>query len=387
MGELHVVVGGMFGSESKGRVTASIIDKLLRKRPDRNVTCIRVAGPNAGHIVWATPPKAIAEANLSITPTKPPMEKFPMRQIPVGFVQPNCRLYIGPGSEISIAVLQEELNLLETAGFQVRNRLFISPQATILEPRHAQEEAALVGAIGSTGKGIGAARSDRIWRRAQLAGDSLELRELIEDKYIRDIHDQINRTTQEDVVIEGTQGFGLGLHAGYYPKCTSSDCRAIDFIAMSGISPWSSGFWREELAIHVVIRPYPIRVAGDSGELKNETTWDELGLAAEKTTVTQKVRRVGQFDPDLVIRAVEANGTNHSQLHLAMADQLVPECRFMDDATDLRVLAPAARRKLWEFIQALPYNEKLSSLGTGPVSQIWLSKAHLDEIRDASWIY
>lgn len=386
MGELHVVVGGMFGSESKGRVTASLIDRLYRKRPDRRVTCIRVAGPNAGHIVWAVAPRDIAEADLSINPSKPPMMKFAMRQIPVGFVQPNCRLYIGPGSEISLPVLEEEINLLEHAGFSVRDRLYISPQATMLEQRHAESEAALVGAIGSTGKGIGAARAERIWRRATLAKDSPQLRLLIEERFIRDIHEDINQSFSETVVIEGTQGFGLGLHAGYYPKCTSSDCRAIDFIAMSGISPWSRGMNGDSFSVHVVIRPYPIRVAGDSGPLENETTWEELGLAPEKTTVTQKVRRVGHFDPELVKRAVLANGEEATQLHLAMADQLVPEARFMDTFTDLKVLAPEQRRRLFEFAVALPFNNQLRSLGTGPASQIWLTREQAQTLTDPGWV-
>jgi hypothetical protein len=108
------------------------------------------------------------------------------------------------------------------------------------------------------------------------------------------------------VIIEATQGYGLGLHAGWYPKCTSRDVRAIDALAEVGISPWQPGV--DRVLVWVVFRPFPIRVAGDSGELRNETSWDDLGLPPEYTTVTQKVRRVGMWDPDLARQALWANG-------------------------------------------------------------------------------
>jgi adenylosuccinate synthase len=137
------------------------------------------------------------------------------------------------------------------------------------------------------------------------------------------------------IVIEGTQGYGLGLHAGYYPTCTSSDTRAIDFLAMAGINPWSPGL--EHVTVWLVARVFPIRVAGASGPLKGETTWEELGLPEERTTVTHKVRRVGDWDSDLIRKAVVANGgatfePSHAFLHggyevvvaLTMVDQLIP---------------------------------------------------------------
>lgn len=372
---IDVVVGGAFGSESKGRVTASLIDQIYQSQPDAYVTCVRVAGPNAGHIVWAVPPSARE-------PEKP--EKFAMRQIPVGFVHPRTRLYIGPGSEINPDVLSEELNMLENAGYSdIRQRLHISPQATWLTHEHIAAEVDLVRAIGSTGKGIGAARADRIRRQARLICDYPAIGDLIPENNLRELHDQINATYPERVVIEGTQGYGLGLHAGYYPKCTSSDCRAIDMLAMSGISPWA----HESLVnIHLVIRPFPIRVAGDSGPLAGETSWAELGLPVEFTTVTKKPRRVGTFDPELVTRAIHANGASRTQLHLAMTDQIVPECKFMDSYHDLMVLTPEARAKLVGFLQSVPYNWLIRSLGTGPHSQIWLGANQLEDLyTKVSW--
>ena len=127
---------------------------------------------------------------------------------------------------------------------------------------------------------------------------------------------------ERTVQIEGTQGYGLGLHHPNYPQVTSSDCRAIDFMAMAGVSPWDTAV--EDLQVWLVFRPYPIRVAGNSGPMLGETTWEQLGLAQERTTVTQKVRRVGHWDPKLARDAVYANGgpSEHLYLALTMADQL-----------------------------------------------------------------
>jgi adenylosuccinate synthase len=150
------------------------------------------------------------------------------------------------------------------------------------------------------------------------------------------------------IVIEGTQGYGLGLHAGHYPTCTSSDARAVDFLAMAGISPWSMGI--EYLGIWLVARVYPIRVAGNSGPLKGETSWEKLGLPIEKTTVTHKVRRVGEWDPELIRDAAIANGAEILEgqtefrrwqmgteilVALTMADQKIPAIRGKVDYYDL----------------------------------------------------
>jgi adenylosuccinate synthase len=179
--------------------------------------------------------------------------------------------------------------------------------------------------IGSTGKGIGAARADRIMRRAKRIEDDGDLVETLYEAgadFI-DLPNLARSGHWDYIIIEGTQGFGLGLHAGFYPYCTSSDCRAIDFLAMAGINPWH-GY--TEFNIWGAARVFPIRVAGNSGPLRNETTWDELGLPPEFTTVTKKMRRVGQWDRGLVSNACRANGGPGTvQVAVTMLDQLFPE--------------------------------------------------------------
>ena len=63
-----------------------------------------------------------------------------------------------------------------------------------------------------------------------------------------------------------------------------------------------------------MLRTLPIRVAGESGPLFAETTWEQLAdesngyIRPERTTVTNLIRRVGRWDSELAREAVQANG-------------------------------------------------------------------------------
>lgn len=361
MKSLKVVVGAQYGSEAKGHVTAQILDHdhdMMHAfdghaRPQVNV---RVAGPNAGHTAYT--------ANG---------EKFALRSVPVGATRRYpVTCVIAPGSEIDLDVLIQEWEALTEAGWTHNKTLYVDPNATLLEQRHKGEEASrlLVEKIGSTGKGIGAARSDRILRSAKRLVDvhnvAVRLRKL------PNVHFEPYRySATDDVVIEGTQGYGLGLHGLHYPQCTSSDCRAIDFLAMAGISPWQA----ESFMVWAVARMFPIRVAGNSGPMWNETTWEELGLPEERTTVTNKVRRVGRWDMDLVRDAVLANGGGpYVKLALTMVDQAWPEfagVRSWGEALDVMRIHSGGtytEHELWQFMWRITSQTgaHVGMLTTGP---------------------
>lgn len=357
MSILSVVVGGQFGSEAKGAVTA----RLARQSAASNVNVhvVRVAGPNAGHTAYDD------RGN-----------KWPLRTVPVGAVVPGATLYIAPGSEIDIRVLHKEVTELEAAGIPVRDRLLIDGQATILTDDHVETEggADLVGRLGSTGKGIGAARADRIMRKAQIAWDLAP--ELSRYGLVGDVSTALQRRLLEGdshVIVEGTQGYGLGLHAGYYPQCTSSDCRAVDFLAMAGIDQNLA----DSYEVWVVLRRYPIRVAGNSGQLLNETTWEALDLEPEKTTVTQKIRRVGEWDPTLARRAVLANGGPRVvRVALTMADQAIRGIAGADGRIleNFEEITPADARELNDLVSQVQNDAGAEVLlvGTGPNSMLEL---------------
>jgi adenylosuccinate synthase len=112
-----------------------------------------------------------------------------------------------------------------------------------------------------------------------------------------------------DVIVEGTQGFGLSLlHGTEYPYVTARDTNASGFASEAGLSP------RHIDEITLVIRTYPIRVGGNSGPLADEISWGEISELAqapatfpEYTSVTGRLRRVAKFNIDNVRLACDYN--------------------------------------------------------------------------------
>lgn len=299
MSKIFSVVGGNFGSESKGAAAAYLA------ADNDSITVVRVAGPNAGH------------SAIGVLDGK----KYAMCQVPVAAVTNlTARLVIAAGSEIDPAVLNAEVDQLDNAGYKVSSRLIVDGAATFMMPEYAQKEQndGMWERLGSTAHGIGEARAARIMRTALTWEQALQRDVALAARYAANTQRNTGPMLMQylrdgnDVMIEGTQGYGLGLHGKFYPQCTSSDTRTIDFLAMAGISPW--GLPGVEVEPWVVVRTFPIRVAGNSGPMYKETTWEALVemsggyIQPEKTTVTKRIRRVGHWDPELAREAVEANG-------------------------------------------------------------------------------
>lgn len=357
--KIDIVVGGQYGSEAKGHVTQRILNEFhirnQRSYPGRVLprqVNVRVAGPNAGHTAYDSAGR-----------------KWALRQVPVGAVsdQPMV-LAIAPGSEIDPDVLIGEIDALTTAGHLANKILCIDPTATVITDQHKQFEsiAGLVGKIGSTGKGIGAARADRVMRRADRL---IDLPQLVAHLHTANVRvSAMDYRPTDHVFIEGTQGYGLGLHGPVYPQCTSSDCTAIDFLAMAGLNPWNA-----YIAIHVVARMYPIRVAGNSGPMYKETSWEALGLEPEFTTVTQKKRRVGEWDALLVREAVKANGGHPAAtIALTMVDQKWPGLAGVRSNGEL--VESVGSASLFEFIKQVQAETgtQVTQITTGPTTGVFL---------------
>lgn len=386
-GRLSVVVGAQFGSEGKGAIAAHL-SKLENnyyfneddERTVRETWVVRVGGPNAGHTVYGSCPGDGPGGVYACDNCDEHGHAWRLRQVPVGAVSnPHARLVIAAGSEVDFEVLLSEIRELDAAGYEVRSRLTVDASATVLTEAHKITEAVhrLSDRIGSTGKGIGAARASRIMRDVGIVGDFDGDFPLLIAHNTGEALQRGLRDRHAHVIIEGTQGYGLGLHTKYYPQVTSGDCRAIDFLAQAGISPWVDGL--DSFRVYVVARVRPIRVAGNSGPLVDETTWDELGLPEERTTVTQKIRRVGEWDGDLVRSAVLANGgggyddlagavDNRVVVALTMADHLIPALAGSVD--------PVALGDGWmDLISMVDRVEKdagapVTLIGTGPTTVI-----------------
>lgn len=365
---IHAVVGAQFGSEAKGHVAAQLTARLMRQ--PQALLLVRVGGSNAGHSAVA------ADGTV-----------WALRHIPAAAViDPDATLIIAQGSEVDFTVLFDECDRLDAAGFNVSERLCVDPYATVVSENHynVERDADLTARVGSTGKGVGAARAARIMRNADIVRDHAKT---LADRGIavRETAEMIHYWNEQqgaNVIIEGTQGYGLGLCTEFYPQTTSGNCRTVDLLAQIGYTPLNPAKDRS-IYTWLVMRTYPIRVAGNSGPLADETDWSTLTqqtdgyIQTERTTVTKKVRRVGGWDPSLVRAAVHANGGNGAHLApcLMFADYIHPQ---LAGATDINCAAYAEiAPKLDDYEQAI--GQPIAMLGTGQATAIWR-----DEIGNAA---
>lgn len=348
--------------EGKGAVTGRICRDL--DDTGKHVVNVRVGGPNAGHTVLGHCPPS-CESSPDGDGHAVAEHPWRLRQVPVAAVTcPEASLVIAAGSEIDPTVLQQELSDLDAAGYNATDRLMIDRSATVLEPHHIDAEALadLNVKLGSTAKGIGAARAERIWRTATTWG------QYVTDDMSFDTTAYLHRALRgnDAVVVEGTQGYGLGLHTEQYPFVTSGDCRAVDFLSQAGVSPWALQCVQHDLKVVVCLRPHPIRVAGNSGRLLGETSWAKLGLPAERTTVTQRIRRVGGWDAVMARAAVAANGGPREGVvwaALTMMDSVDPALSGDDSIRRQLHTVEAAK----PFLDSIGLSTRdLGYVGTGP---------------------
>lgn len=356
MGKLMVVVGGQFGSEAKGACAAA-----LAARSEAPLV-IRTGGPNAGHTVWSEG------------------FEYKLRQLPTAAISnPNARIAIAAGSVVDPDLLGKEI-----ADTRFLRHVLVDEMATVLDPVHVDEEqhAAKQLSNWSTQKGIGAARSARVMRTARVWRQIPPVPQTAACDVAHLARTQLR--AGGDVIVEAAQGYGLGLHTSYYPKTTSADCRAVDALAAVGLSPWFLSEYGQrvfELEVWVVMRPYPIRVAGESGPLFQEKSWDELGLPEERTTVTNKVRRVGMWDQALAEAALVANGAPSPAVRVwfSMMDQVIPQLKGLTteafNAGKDYLGGPAAEEVRFELSNWATIIRQAGStiraIGTGPASHIW----------------
>jgi len=283
VGNIATVIGGQYGSEGKG-----VVVNHLANQYDVHV---RVGGPNAGHSFCHN------------------HRVYKMQCIPCGWTNPRAKLVIGAGAYISLERLHTEICTISMVDPTIKNRLFMDENTVFISDTHKQYEAGLKGSIGSTGEGVGAARIHRVMRDPRNLVFAKSMVNTLKELGVRVI-DTVemmwkNRKSGYDILVEGTQGAGLSLIHGPWPYTTSTDVSAAQLLADSGLPI------RGTKTI-MVIRTFPIRVAGNSGPLKDELTWDELSRelgtpVLEKTTVTGNIRRVGRFDKHLVWDSVMRN--------------------------------------------------------------------------------
>lgn len=272
---LKIIVGGQFGGEGKGKVAY-----WLAQNENINYS-IRIGGSNSGHTV-------IHKG-----------EKYIFRHLPTPCLLENHVSILAAGTYIDLEVLKAEIELAALDP----NSLWIDPNAVIVtnSDKDAERKENLRISIGSTLSGTGQGVINRIERKTDkiLAKHCSKLL-----PYIVDTKTNLRKLLGEgeNVLVEGTQGYGLSLlHSDCYPYTTSRDTTAAGFLSEVGMSPFDVD------DIYLVIRAYPIRVEGNSGPMLHETSWKNIGVEPELTSVTKKERRVAEIDCDLIKQAIAAN--------------------------------------------------------------------------------
>ena len=275
-----IIVGGFFGDEGKGKVVAHIAHM------DKPVIISRGGvGPNAGHTVQVGD------------------QKYGVRMVPSGFVYKDAKLCIGSGVLVDPRVLKHEV---ETLG--VKGRVFVDKRCGVITEDHIARDkgsAHLAKKIGSTGSGCGPANSDRVMRISPQAKDVPELAEYLLD-VPKAIDDEIRKGN--NVLLEGTQGFGISLYYGTYPFVTSKDTSASQIAADNGVGPTRID------DVIVVFKAYPTRVG--EGPFSTEmpiAESDAMGIQ-EFGTVTHRQRRVGGWDGEMARYSAMINGCTQAAI-------------------------------------------------------------------------
>jgi adenylosuccinate synthase len=332
--KVDVLLGLQWGDEGKGK----IVDVLT---PDYEIVARFQGGPNAGHTLEF-------EGN-----------KYILRSVPSGIFQGNKLNIIGNGVVLDPALFKEELEALEQSGHELQARLYISKKAHLILPTHRLLDACYEAAkgdskIGTTGKGIGPAYTDKISRNGLRVGDILhnfeEKYTIAKAKHLR-ILNQYNFDTKaladiekkwfagiaklkeftfidsehfinsairsgKKVLAEGAQGTMLDIDFGSYPFVTSSNTITAGACTGLGIAPRNVG------EVYGIFKAYCTRVG--SGPFPTEL-FDETGdklreLGFEFGSVTGRPRRCGWIDLVALRYAIMVDGV--SRLIMMKSDVL-----------------------------------------------------------------
>ncbi|GAA4575991.1 adenylosuccinate synthase [Planotetraspora kaengkrachanensis] len=343
-----VLVGAQWGDEGKGKATDLLggdVDYVVRYQ----------GGNNAGHTV------VIGD------------QKYALHLLPTGVLSPDVVPVIGNGVVIDPGVLLSEIDGLAARGIDC-GRLLISANAHLIMPHHkaidkVSERFLGKAKIGTTGRGIGPAYGDKIYRVGVRVQDLLDpgiLSQKIEaalteknqiltkiynrrgleatkvlDEYlgyaerlrphIADTSLILSRALDEDkvVLLEGGQGTLLDIDHGTYPFVTSSSPTSGGACAGSGIPP--NRLTRvigilKAYTTRVGSGPFPTELLDEQGEWLRQT-------GGEYGVTTGRNRRCGWFDAVIARYATRINGVTDfflTKLDVLSGLERIPVCVAYD---------------------------------------------------------
>lgn len=278
-----VLVDGQFGSTGKG-LFASYLSNWAGKFP----VAITNGGANSGHTFYSADGEKIVLKHLTTFAVAAKLRGI------------NVVNYISPGAIINPDVLNEEVERHNI------NVVLSANACVISEADRVKEGSGAIAAVAGTRQGVGAALVRKIERdpSAIVANANINWHPMIKVQYTTP-----NWMQTKKMFLEVSQGFSLGINSFFYPKVTSRECTAMQGLADARIPAQMLN------QVLMVVRTYPIRVgnfeghsSGDWYPDQDETSWEELGVQEELTTVTKRVRRVATFS---FLQFQDALAANH----------------------------------------------------------------------------
>ena len=301
------IVGGQAGSEGKGKAAGYL---AYVEKPD--VTACAFTA-NAGHTAYTVDGVKVVTHTL-----------------PIGAFFSGSKAVLGPGAAINVQRLIGELDVLHVLNPQCR--VYIDPNALLISKQQVDWETERMVAISSTCQGVGKALADRVLRR----GDAVLARDAFPSLDGAEVGDTVQILQDayfagDKIQIEGCQGIDIDVLYGIqYPYTTS---RSITGAAVANDSGFPAGLVERTIA---VFRTYPIRVGnvvkdgeriGWSGPIpmdSREYSWPEITELAgsplpleEKTTVTQKVRRIFSWSMERYAKSIWMHGATDVWVNFA----------------------------------------------------------------------
>lgn len=293
----YVLVDGQYGSTGKG-----LAADLLEQYDDASGYPVDVvttnAGPNSGHT-------AILEDDTKIFTQQLPVFSAcrGVRRMNAGdddgvMAVKQPMTYLNGGAILDMADVEQEVDRYGVCPY------IHSSAAMIMQTTQDAFHEGWLDKIASTGKGVGQAMAAKVLRMPYVySGYATRYRHIV----ARNVQDLRNKVT----FVETAQGFSLGINSGFYPYTTSRECSVPQALADAGISPY------DLQGVFMTIRAHPIRVGntekGESGPCypdQKEISWAELGVEAELTSVTKRVRRVFTFSEMQLEQACLVNRPN-----------------------------------------------------------------------------
>jgi adenylosuccinate synthase len=168
-------------------------------------------------------------------------QKWVHKVLPSGIFSEDLKYVgVGAGAIFSIDRLEEEWKQL-CERIEDGPTLIIHEAAGILLPEHKEAEQVALTQISSTMQGSGAALCDKVMRKFGV----------IAAHHRKEIMERLNQYGRVNilnsaqwagamgrakrVLVEGSQGYSLGISAGFYPYCTSRDCTPARVMADCGV--------------------------------------------------------------------------------------------------------------------------------------------------------